>query len=44
MLELRISLLASDASVAMYVQSVANDAKSLAPVKAASCDEKIRWR
>jgi hypothetical protein len=32
----RIPLLASDASVAMYLQSVVNDAKSFAPVKAAS--------
>ncbi len=35
-LEPSIPLSASDASVAMYLQSVANDAKSFAPVKAAS--------
>ncbi len=34
--EPRIPLPASDASVAMYLQSVVNDAKSFAPVKAAS--------
>ncbi len=31
-----IPLPTSDASVAMYLQSVVNDAKSFAPVKAAS--------
>jgi hypothetical protein len=36
LLEPRIPLPASDASVAMYLQSVANDAKSFAPMKAAS--------
>ena len=36
MLEPRIPLPASDAPVAMYLQSAVNDAKSFAPVKAAS--------
>jgi hypothetical protein len=36
LLEPRIPLPASDASVAMHLQLVVNDAKSLAPVKAAS--------
>jgi hypothetical protein len=35
-LEPRIPLPASDASVARYLQSVLNDAKSFAPVKATS--------
>jgi hypothetical protein len=35
LLEPRIPLPASGASVAMYLQSVVNDAKSFAPVKAA---------
>jgi hypothetical protein len=35
-LEPRIQLPASDALVAMYLKSVANGAKSFAPVKAAS--------
>jgi hypothetical protein len=36
LLEPRAPLPASDASVALYLQSVVNDAKSFAPVKAAS--------
>ncbi len=36
MLEPKIPLPASDASVAMYLQTAVNDAKSFAPVKAAS--------
>jgi hypothetical protein len=36
LLEPRIQLPALDASVAMYLQSVVNDAKSFAPVKAAA--------
>ena len=35
-LEPRVQLPASDASVALYLQVVVNDAKSFAPVKAAS--------
>ena len=36
LLEPRIPLPALDASVVMYLKSVVNDAKSFAPVKAAS--------
>jgi hypothetical protein len=38
LLEPKVPLPASDASVAMYLQSVSNDAKSFAPVKAASAE------
>ncbi len=36
LLEPKVPLPASDASVALYLQSVGNDAKSFAPVQAAS--------